>query len=198
MSPQLKKDIKTIVAVLAYIAFYVAIGLLAEKYPLIIAVPFLILFSFYIYRRYIKKIKTATFLFATANESTDNQLLNITAIIFFLIAALSYLLWNANLYFCLVLLGMGMLSYLSRFMKQPGSKLVIEGNRMRIFGTTEIFDTRSVKQIVLKSDKIIVVKENGERAYGFGLELTADSSAKLIQFLNEKLPEKRPIVINEV
>lgn len=198
ISPQLKKDLKTIATLLIYFAALFCFFRVTDDHPYVFSALTIILLSYYGYRCYSRKWKSSTIIFPTVNDPAESAMPYIAAIVFISIAVICYFAFHANLYFCFILVGLGILSYLTSFAGKPSGWLEIKGYKLRLVGVAETFDTRYVTEIVLKNEKIKITTLNGESNYSFVTRLTPEISVKLKQFLDGKLSNGGTKVINEV
>jgi hypothetical protein len=193
MTVQFKKDLRTIIEVAAYILISVVVS--TNKWVLI---SFIVLCaSVKIYYSYFKKYDDKTVLFPTLNDESSKMAAISYGFVLILFSVIGYYVFSLTIYFLIAGSVLGILVFLFGFFASPKGWISVEKNSLKIYGLSEKIDTRQLKEITLKNDKITFTNIYGEDNNSFNLKLNSLTAEKIKSFLTERLSNDE-ILINDL
>jgi len=196
MTSQLKADIKTIIEVSTYLLLLMAISSVSNGYLAACLVSINI--GIFFYFRFFFKSPTSMLLFPTKNDSSSQMLPISLGVLLVFVSVAGFFALGLTIYICIALAIIGTALCFVGLKGNLGGWVSIDGFALKIYGINEQFDTRQLKEIDLRNDKITLTNIYGESKYSFGLNLDHEYAEKLKQFLEEKLQKVNVLVISSV
>ena len=137
-------------------------------------------------------------MFPTLNDESSRMTCITFGIIIFLLAVLGYFVFDASLIRAAIGVAIAVLVILFGIYKSPEGWITIEKTNLNIYGLQERIDTRQLKEITIKNDKIVLTNIYGGNANSYNLKLNPIVSQTIKKFLEEKLQENKIQVIDQV
>jgi len=162
MTNQLKNDIKTIFEVLAFIIIYMFVGMFSSEHEWIYSALLALSVGYGIYIRYYKRTNKNLMVFPTLNDNSFKMAPISFGLVICIFSVVGYFGFSVTIYKVLVLFAIGTAIFLFGFFELPKGWVSIENNALKIYGIKEGIDTRQLKEITIKNDKIILTNIYGE------------------------------------
>jgi hypothetical protein len=196
MTQQLKNDIKTIIEVLIFIILLIAISTSRDEW--ISNIIIVLVISLIIYNGYYKRTNKNLMVFPTQNDNSVKMAPISFGIVICIFSVVGYFAFSLTIYKVLALFVIGIAVCLFGFFELPQGWVSIENNVLKLYGIGESIDTRQLKEIVLKNDKIILTDVYGENQNSYNLNLNPLIANKIKKFLEERLCNKEVSIIDNV
>lgn len=198
MTIQIKKDIRTIVEILAYLIVSFSIGNIYYTYPWLGWTLFAIGVGSVVYRNYFMRYRSDTILFPTQNDDAGKMSYLAFGIMVIFFAGVAYFAFNVGIYRMVIGLTIGIGVILFGLFQSPKGWLVVKNNLLEIYGITGTTDIRQLKEIALHNDKIILTNIYDEHTSSTLLRLDPPASGHIKIFLEKTLGQNKILVIDNV
>jgi hypothetical protein len=195
MTSQLKNDIKTILEVLTFIIISLSISFIP---PWIAYILFALWIGRLIYTRYYIRTNQNIIAFPTLNDEYAKMTPITFSIIILVLSIIGYFVFKSNLYNAIIGIVIGVAVFLFGFFESQKGWMSIDNNTLKIYGVQENIDTRQLKEITLKNDRIILTNIYGENKNSNQLNLNPSISFNIKKFLTEKLHNSAILIIDSV
>jgi hypothetical protein len=198
MISKYKRDIKTIIEILAFLLISFAVNSFYDKYTSIAILFFVLSAGYTVYKSYFKKYRTDTILFPTVNDEYSKSTFisfGVLTIVFIVIARFAFTI-DAKYAVTGLIVGAGICLF--GYFESPKGWITIDKNSLRLSGVNENIDTSQLKEILLKNDKITLTNIYGENKNSNQLKLDPAISGSIKKFLEDKLQKNEIIVTDHV
>jgi hypothetical protein len=111
---------------------------------------------------------------------------------------LGYFVFGSNALHIVIGMSIATLVILFGVFESPKGWISIEKNKLNIYGVKERIDTRQLREVILKNDKISLINIYGESVNSYNLKLNPTVSYNIKKFLEEKLQGNAIEVIDQV
>jgi len=198
MTSQVKKDIKTIIEVITSILSSIVIVSIYDKFPWVAALFVAIACGRFIYEKYLKRKRKDMVLFPTLNDESEKMIPIAIGVIIAAFSVIGYFAFDFKIYGSLIGVAIGIGSFLLGFFQSPNGWLSVNDHFLKIYGIPGEIDTRLLKEITLKNDKITLTNIYGENKNAFNLKLDRSVAARIKHFLEERMPKNEILIIDNV
>lgn len=185
-----REDIKTIFQVLSYIALYFAISMIDNPTVVIICGVFWLFvwsFNIYVKIKYRNKKYPNEIRFPTQNDSYFKM----TSLSFGSMLTAGMLIWTILMteftFIPIVGIIAGLLILINGIIDVPKGQLKLENSKLKSIGLNDEIKLNTIESINIDCNRITILKEKNSTIKIDRLELNEKWTAKISDFLNEKL-----------
>jgi hypothetical protein len=200
MTNQLKNDIKTIIELLTYIVITFCLSFVYTNTW--IAIIFSALWiGRILYKAYFVvgvRNRSDIILFPTQNDEYSKMTPITFGIIILIISIIGYFAFGENIYYSIIGTTIGAAVFLFGFFRSPNGWILIKNNSLELYGIQGETDTRQLREITLKNDKITLTNIYGENKNSNLLNLNQSNARDIKRFLEEKLNKSEILIVDGV
>lgn len=194
MFKQYKNNLKIIAEILGWLllalvnSFFFEYGWFAILWLILVIVRFL--YSYYFMKANSSDIVT----FPTQNDDYSKMTFITFGIMTSLFSIIGYFVFNINGYYSLAGISLGTIIFLLGYFKSPLGWISVKGYHLEVYGLQDAFDTRQLKEVILKNDRITIVNTSGHNESSYQLKLNLISAERIKNFMDKKIGQDVTVV----
>jgi hypothetical protein len=200
MTQQLKNDIKTIIEVLTFIVISFGLSLIyTNTWGLILfSSLFVVRIIYKVYLVSTLRNRSEIMLIPTPNDEYAQMAPISFSVILLFFSVIGYFAFNLNVFYSIIGATIGIAVFLYGFFRPPVGWISIKNIDFEVYGIEGIVDTRQLKEITIKSDKITLTNIYGEHKNSNLLNLRPSVAKNIKKFLEERLPKSDILIVDRV